>query len=188
MARRREPGRPRLRQRDYEALAAFRYAMRSFLAFSARAARAHRLTPQQHQAMLAVRGFPGPEGATIGDLAERLAIRHHSAVGLMDRLAARGLAKRAVGAGDRRRVFVALTPAGMKLLDRLSGAHREELARVGGEMKRLLRELDAGGAAAPRKTNRVDTAEARRPLDRESSVRDSVRASSWKLVRRRRPR
>ena len=71
---------------DYEALAAFRHALREFLDFSQEAARRAGLTPQQHQALLAIKGYPGREVVTVSELAERLLLRHHSAVGLLDRL------------------------------------------------------------------------------------------------------
>ena len=82
----------RLSKAEYELLAACRYALRQFVRFSEESARAMRIEPQQHQALLAIKGFPGRDKVTIGELAERLQIRHHSAVGLAGRLAANGLA------------------------------------------------------------------------------------------------
>lgn len=70
---------------DYEALAAFRYALRQFLRFSEDAAATEGLSPQQHQALLAIKGFPGRDSVTIGELAEKLQVRHNSAIGLVDR-------------------------------------------------------------------------------------------------------
>ncbi len=121
----------RLDMEDYRALAAFRYALRRFLSFSERAAREEGLTPQQHQALLAIHGYPSPTGITVGDMAERLQLRHHSAVGLADRLVALGLILRRRDPHDRRRVRVRLTPKGRRLLERLTRAHRDELRSVG---------------------------------------------------------
>src|ERR1017187_10959937 len=73
---------------EYETLAAFRYALRQFMRFSEAAAREAGITAQQHQALLAVKGFPGRDRVTVGELAERLQLRHHSTVGLVDRLVA----------------------------------------------------------------------------------------------------
>lgn len=116
---------------EYRALADFRFQIRRFLQFSEEAAHAHRLEPQQHQFLLAVRAFDGPGGPAVGDLARTLLIRHHSAVGLTDRLVERGLVKRVRGAADRREVHIRLTPEGKKKLMRLSSAHRAELLNSG---------------------------------------------------------
>src|SRR5690242_17531477 len=94
---------------QYEMLAAFRYALRRFQHFSETAARSAGVSPQQHQALLAIKGFPGRDCVTVGELAERLQLRHHSVVGLIDRLAAEKLVARALSAQDRRQVFVRLT-------------------------------------------------------------------------------
>lgn len=126
---------------EYQALASFRYALRQFLRFSEEAAQAVGLTPQQHQALLAIKGFPGRDRVTVRELAERLQIRHHSAVGLVDRLAAQGLVERQPDTTDRRQVYVALTPRGLELLARLSAAHRHELRRIGPHLHRLLEQL-----------------------------------------------
>ncbi len=134
---------------EYEALAEFRYAVRQFLAFSEEAAKAVGLTPRQHQALLAIRGAPGRQALTVGQLAERLHIQPNSAVGLVDRLVADDLVKRASQASDRRQVFVALTPHGRSVLEQLSTAHRAELRRVGPRLRVLLDSLasseDSGG-------------------------------------------
>lgn len=116
---------------EYRALADFRFQIRRFLQFSEEAAHAHRLEPQQHQFLLAVRAFDGLGGPAVGDLARTLSIRHHSAVGLTDRLVERGLVKRVRGAADRREVHIRLTPEGKKKLMRLSSAHRAELLNSG---------------------------------------------------------
>ncbi len=126
---------------DYETLATFRYALRQFLHFSEEAAKAVGLTPQQHQALLAIRGFPGRDRVTIGELAERLQIRHHSVVGLVDRLAAQKLVARESAGEDRRQVYVRLTPGGLSALEQLSAAHRAELRRIGPQLSQFLAQL-----------------------------------------------
>ena len=136
------PGRP-LAKADYETLAQFRYLLRSFAAFSEEAARATGLTAQHHQALLAVRGFPGRDQVTIGELAERLNLRHHSAVGLVDRLVVRGLLQRTRDESDRRRVLIGITVAGRALLARLSRAHRDELQRLAPLLRTLLERISA---------------------------------------------
>ena len=120
-----------LTSQDYAALGEFRYRIRRFLHFSEEAARQEELEPQQHQMLLAIRAVTEPEGPSIGVLAEQLLIRHHSAVGLIDRLEERGLVARARGAADRRQVRVRLTPAGDRTLSRLSAMHRAELRSTG---------------------------------------------------------
>ena len=126
---------------QYEMLAAFRYALRQFHHFSEEAAHAAGITPQQHQALLAIKGFPGRDCVTVGELAERLQLRHHSAVGLVDRLVAEKLVSRAPSARDRRQVFVQLTRRGENVLERLSSAHTEQLKRMGPELILRLKQL-----------------------------------------------
>lgn len=99
---------------DYEALARFRYRLRSFLAFSENAARKAGLTPQQHQALLGIKGFVHPGPATVGDIARFLLIRHHSAVELMNRMAKLGLISRVSDPTDARRVQLKLTKKGSR--------------------------------------------------------------------------
>jgi DNA-binding MarR family transcriptional regulator len=127
---------------DYQALAAFRHALRRFLGFSAGAARKAGLSPSQHQALLAIKGFPADGVMSVGELAEKLDLRHHSAVGLVDRLALRGFVRRMPDPADRRRVHVRLTARGETVLERLSTVHLEELQRLGPELRRLLQKLD----------------------------------------------
>jgi DNA-binding MarR family transcriptional regulator len=127
---------------DYVTLAEFRHALRRFLQFSADAAKAAGLSPQQHQALLAIKGFRDPEHVTIGDLATRMQLRHHSAVGLVDRLEQRRLVQRRAASEDRRRVNIRLTAAGETLIGRLSVVHKEELRQLGPELRRLLDLLD----------------------------------------------
>ncbi len=131
---------------DYRTLAELRYLLRRFATFSEAAARRAGLTSQQHQALLAVKGSPAGEPLAVGELAERLQLRHHSAVGLVDRLAARGLLVRRIDRGDRRRVLVELTARSQALLATLTRVHREELRRLAPLLRVLLRRV----ARAPR--------------------------------------
>jgi DNA-binding MarR family transcriptional regulator len=112
---------------DYQALADFRFEIRRFLNFSERTVRAAGLEPQQHQALLAIKGLPAHRAATIGVLAERLLIQHHSAVELVNRLELKGLIRRARGAADRREVMLTLSRHGEALLKRLTAPHHVEL-------------------------------------------------------------
>jgi DNA-binding MarR family transcriptional regulator len=134
----------RITKTQYEALAGFRYALRQFLRFSENAAHAAGLTPQQHQALLAIKGFPGRDRITIGELAERLQIAHHSAVGLADRLAAAHYVLRVRDGKDRRLVYLAMTRRGEIILERLSAVHHEQLQRIGHHVANLLKSLPGG--------------------------------------------
>ncbi len=126
---------------EYQALAEFRFQIRRFTHFSEQAARAAGLEPQQHQLLLALKGFPEGQRATIGDLAERLQLQHHSAVELIDRSVSQGLVERSRGTADRRQVFVALTPHGETLLRDLTLHHRRELRSAGPALVRALNAL-----------------------------------------------
>ena len=126
---------------EYEVLAEFRYTLRRFLRFSENAAEKVGLTPQQHQALLEIMGFPGREKITIGELAERLQIHHHSAVGLVDRLVAEDLIERSPALNDRRQVFISLTGHGLSVLEKLSKAHREELRLIAPQLRSLLERI-----------------------------------------------
>ncbi|HUB65388.1 MAG TPA: helix-turn-helix domain-containing protein [Methylocella sp.] len=125
-------------QANYEALSEFRYLIRCFLEFSQNAARAIGLTPRQHQALLAIKGFPIGQAVTIGDLAERLRIRHHSAVELVDRLSEAGLVRRTPDANDQRRVLLSLTDLADGYLAELSAVHLDELTRIEPILKKVL--------------------------------------------------
>jgi DNA-binding MarR family transcriptional regulator len=135
------PRRPTLTQAHYERLAAWRHTLHRFLHFSQEAAHAAGLTPQQHQALLAIKGFPGRDHASIGELAARLQLRHHSTVGLVDRLVRRQLLRRRPSPTDGRRVELQLTARGERLLHRLSAAHWRELRQLGPELRRALQEI-----------------------------------------------
>lgn len=112
---------------EYESIAAFRYAIRRFQRFSEQAARREGITPQQHQLLLAIKGYPGREHASVSELADRMQMRQHSMVGLIDRTEAQGLVRRQSGEVDRRQVFIHLTPTGEEKLLKLSVQHRREL-------------------------------------------------------------
>lgn len=126
----------------YEALSEFRYQLRRFQRFSEEAARAVEVEPQQHQMLLAVKGAPN-ETLTIGGIAERLQIQHHSAVELVARAEGRGLVTRARGDADRRQVFVQLTETGVDTLRELSSAHHRELLTAAPELIRILQRIVA---------------------------------------------
>ena len=115
---------------DIEAVAAFRYAIRRFLRFSEQAARRERITPQQHQLLLAIKGFPNRDYATVSELAHRLQMRQHSVVGLIDRTVKASLVRRVRGTQDRREVYIFITPEGEALLARLTELHRQELVTM----------------------------------------------------------
>lgn len=126
---------------DYETLAEFRYALRCFLRFSEDAAESAGLTLQQHQALLFIIGYPEREQVTIGELAERLQIRHHSAVGLVDRLEEQGLVERIHKSEDRRQVFICLTDKGTGVLKSLASKHQEELRHLGPQLCNMLEQI-----------------------------------------------
>ena len=125
---------PRVTTSDYRRLAAFRYEIRKFLAFSEKAARSAGIEPQQHQLLLALRGLPAGTRPTIRAVAERLCVEHHTAVALVDKLEERALLCRERGELDRREVLLRLTPEGEALLRALSALHRRQLAEVGPAM------------------------------------------------------
>ncbi|HEX4826303.1 MAG TPA: MarR family winged helix-turn-helix transcriptional regulator [Candidatus Polarisedimenticolaceae bacterium] len=125
---------------EYERLAGFRHALRAFLRFSENAAAEAGLSARQHQALIAIKGFPG-DGITIGALAESLQLRHHSVVGLVDRMAGKRLVIRRRGADDGRRVELVLTRRGEALLERLALSHRDELRRLAPQIELLLADL-----------------------------------------------
>lgn len=112
---------------QYRALADFRFYIRRFVKIREDAAREAGIESQQYQLLLEVRALEGRGAATIGALATRLHVRHHSAVGLVDRLAARGFVARRRASGDRRRVMVDLLPDGRAILTRLARSSVKEL-------------------------------------------------------------
>ncbi|MCO1655605.1 MarR family winged helix-turn-helix transcriptional regulator [Pseudonocardia humida] len=116
---------------DFEALARFRFGIRRYLRFSEETVRSHGVTPQHYQLLLALKGFPGREWASVRELADRLQLRHHSVVELVNRAQDQGLVERAPHPDDARAVRVQLTADGERILGRLSALHRDELRRMG---------------------------------------------------------
>ena len=143
----RSPSRPtRLRKADYELLAAFRRELRRFFAFSERVAQATGLPAQQYQALLAIKGWPGRDRVTVGELARELFVAHHSASELADRLAEKGLLVRLADGRDRRRTLLALTPEAEAVLGGMARTHLEELRRMQPALIGLLERFGRDGA------------------------------------------
>ena len=128
---------------DFQALAEFRYNIRRFMRASEQILRPAGLKPQQYQLMLHIKGLPDGHQATIGDIAERLQIQHHSTVELVDRMSARGLIRRKRAGDDRRQVLLELTPKGEKVLREMANLHREELRNTGPALVGALRKVIA---------------------------------------------
>ncbi len=121
---------PPITKSPYEVLAAFRRELRTFLRFSEQAAAQVGLTPQQHQLLRAIKGYPGREWATISELSEVLALRHHSVVGIIDGSCRAGIVQRRAHADDHRYIEVGLTPLGEERLALLTQTHLDELRRL----------------------------------------------------------
>jgi DNA-binding MarR family transcriptional regulator len=132
---------------EYRALSEVRYRIRCFLEFSEASARGVGLDPQQHQLLLAIRGLPPESASTIGRVAERLRIQHHSAVELVNRSENKGLVKKRSSPRDRREVLVTITPRGRRLLERLAISHRTELRSMAPALLGALGSLVDIGAA-----------------------------------------
>ena len=130
-----------LTAQDYRALAEFRYQIRRFLHFSEKAARFAGLNPQQHQLLLALKGLPRDVEPNIGEIAERLHVRHHSAVELIERLTERRLLHKQQSPADRRRVLLEITAEGEAILQKLSLTHREQLESVAADLVKALKKL-----------------------------------------------
>lgn len=133
---------PAITPHDYETLADFRYALRKFLNFSETAAREAGLTPRQHQALLAIKGFAEGRPMTVGEVAAQLVIHHNSAAELTGRLAEAGLVERVTDTADRRRILISLTAEAEARLASLSAIHVEELRRLRPVLQRVLAALD----------------------------------------------
>jgi len=131
-----------LQAKDYAALGAFRHAMRKLLRFSKElvATRA-KLTTEQYDALLAIKGSSGTNGVTVGEINEQLQVKHHTGVSLLDRFEARKLATRKRATADKRNVNVQLTKAGASLLARLAAIHHRELQQRTPEIIDALRRL-----------------------------------------------
>jgi DNA-binding MarR family transcriptional regulator len=115
----------------YEQLANFRYKIRKFIHFSEKAARKVGITPQSHQLLLAIKGFPDREFATPSELAERLQITHHACVGLIKRCELSNLVNRQPNPEDGRSILISLTNEGAEILEKLSEIHLAEMKRIG---------------------------------------------------------
>src|SRR3954451_4832401 len=123
---------------QYRDLAEFRRQIRQFLHFSEATSKEYGIEAQQHQLLLAVHGLPEEAKPTIGELASRLFIQHHSAVELVNRLEQTGAVARHTGTKDKREVWIRLTPSGRAILRKLALAHRTELERSGPQLARAL--------------------------------------------------
>ncbi|MDB5447748.1 MAG: MarR family transcriptional regulator, partial [Phenylobacterium sp.] len=143
---------------DYQSLGEFRRAIREFLAFSEESARDQGVTSQQHQALLAIRSHAGAEPMSIGELAESLIIKNHSAVGLVARLVERGLVARRSSDTDRRRVLLELQPRGEEVLARISQYNLGKLAGSARSLRRVLSLLKKLETAQSAKTDGVSPA------------------------------
>jgi DNA-binding MarR family transcriptional regulator len=138
-----------LEQSDFERLLELRTGLRRFLHWSEEQAKAAGLTGAKHQLLLAVRGHPDPAGPTIGELADYLVLRHHSAVGLVDRAEKDGLVERNPDQVNKSAVRVTLTPLGRAKLDALAEAHLEEINHLAPTMRALWRALASADGNAP---------------------------------------
>lgn len=138
----RAPSVSHLSPSDYEALAAFRYGVRRYLAFAEAGARSVGLTSQQHQALLAIKAQAITRPVSIGDLAAQLLLKHHSAVELVGRLERAGFTQRLIDVEDRRRVLVSLTAKGEEVLASLSARNLRELRLIAPAFSGLLAQVD----------------------------------------------
>jgi DNA-binding MarR family transcriptional regulator len=138
---------PRPTDEDYRRLLELRTGLRRFLRWSERRAAEAGLTPAQHQLLLAIRGHPDPRGPTIGDVADSLLLRHHSAVGLVDRAATAGLVERGPDPDSQSVVRLRLTEKGAVQLEALSEQHLEELAHLAPTLHALWDAIEDGGSA-----------------------------------------
>ena len=129
-----------LTDRQFLSLAEFRYQVRRFLHFSERESRAFGLQPQHYQLLVAIKGLPPGKISTVGVLAERMQLEHHSLVELLDRASQQGLVSRKRDAGDRRRVGIHLTAKGERLVEELASRHVAELQSSG---RHLMAALDS---------------------------------------------
>jgi len=141
----------KLKSSDYQALAEFRHQIRRFLHFSEQVVKTAGLERGQYQLMLAIKGMPGGLRPRIRELADRMQIRHHSAVELVNRLEAGGFVHRTRAQNDRREVLLALTAKGEKVLGELALHHHDELRRAGPQLVAALRRvMREGTEPAPR--------------------------------------
>jgi DNA-binding MarR family transcriptional regulator len=156
-----------IKTEEYRALAELRYRIRHFLGEGDAAARAAGLEPQQYLLLLMIRGLPSGKEATIRTLAERLALKHHSAVELIDRLEAHGYVRRSRGRDDRRRVLVSLLPRGERMLEDVARQRINELRSYGHQLVRAIDQLLDQPPRKPRSGNGVKSL----PLNRRRERR-----------------
>jgi len=127
-----KPDNRRLTKHDFEILADFRYQIRKFVRFSEQVSRQHGITPRQYLLLLHVKGYPGRDWATVGELAERLQAKHHGVVALVSRCEKQGFVERRRSSEDRRRIEIHLLENGERVLDELARLHRAELLSLQG--------------------------------------------------------
>jgi DNA-binding MarR family transcriptional regulator len=147
-------------QPDFKAMAELRYQIRRFLRFSENAARQAGIEPQQHQLLMAVRGLPDGFKPTVGVLAERMQLQHHSTVELIDRLVERGFLCRLRATDDRRQVLVKLTHDGEQFLEKLAIHHLQEWQSAGPTLVNLLQTLIADTSLSDAKAKNLQTVDA----------------------------
>ena len=135
---------------EYQALAELRYLIRKFIGEGDAVARAAGLEPQQYLLLLALRGLPPDKEATISSLADRLLLKHHSAVELIDRMEAHGYVRRNRSRDDRRSVLVALLPRGEKMLEQVAGNRIGELRSSGAALVNAISALLENGSTSRR--------------------------------------
>ncbi len=123
---------PPMDKQAFETLANFRYEIRKFLRFSENVTRKAGITPLQYLMLLNIKGYPGRDWATVGELAERLQAQHHGVVALVSRCEKQGFVERRRSTEDRRRIEVRLLPKGEDYVERLANAHRVQLIALNG--------------------------------------------------------
>jgi DNA-binding MarR family transcriptional regulator len=145
---------------EYRALAKLRYRIRQFLSEGDAIARSAGLEPQQYLLLLTIRGMPENEEATIRALAERMALKHHSAVELIDRLEVHGYVRRTRNRDDRRRVLVSLLPRGERILEQVARHRIGELRANGHALVHAISQLleKPNGASTKTTTKKRGTA------------------------------
>jgi DNA-binding MarR family transcriptional regulator len=157
-------------QPDFKAMAELRYQIRRFLRFSENAARQAGIEPQQHQLLMAVRGLPDGFKPTVGVLAERMQLQHHSTVELIDRLVERGFLCRLRAIDDRRQVLVKLTNDGEQFLEKLAIHHLQEWQSAGPTLVNLLQTLIADTRLSDAKDEKLQTVDAAAPAQQRKDT------------------
>ena len=161
---------------EYRALAELRYRVRHFLREGDTVARSAGLEPQQYLLLLTLRGLPEGEEATIRTLAERLALKHHSAVELIDRLEGHGYVRRTRGREDRRRVLVSLLPRGERLLEQVARHRIGELRATGKELVQTIGQLleETSDGLHGHRNKKSKPIGARKPREQHGRINSSV--------------